>query len=228
MSISITINDINNLTDTERAVLRLVADNSVATSLQRTVRALHNAPLEATVTKDVATIPTPPPKEPDEVWSPHTIVQTMEATVPTVPASAELDSKGLPWDKRIHSSSRAKVADGSWRKVRGVDDALVAQVEAELRAVQVAPQVESAPKDGEDVVTAPVPVPPVPVAAVPLPPAPMTFATMMQRITPSIVSGALSQARIQEVCAQLQLPHLAALGARPDLIPAALAALEGV
>lgn len=60
---------------------------------------------------------------------------------PTTPApSGDVDSAGLPWDKRIHSSSKAKNADGSWRKLRGLNDgALVARVEAELRAVAANP-----------------------------------------------------------------------------------------
>lgn len=43
------------------------------------------------------------------------------------------DANGLVWDERIHSGSRALNADGTWRTKRGVDKALVAQVEAELR-----------------------------------------------------------------------------------------------
>lgn len=44
-----------------------------------------------------------------------------------------VDSKGLPWDQRIHSVSNGTNKDGSWRYRRGVEDALIAQVEAELR-----------------------------------------------------------------------------------------------
>jgi hypothetical protein len=39
----------------------------------------------------------------------------------------------LPWDPRIHARTQSINADGSWRNKRGVDIALVAQVEAELR-----------------------------------------------------------------------------------------------
>lgn len=45
----------------------------------------------------------------------------------------DVDKNGLPWDARIHSSSRAKVTDGSWKYRRGVDDAEVKRVEDELR-----------------------------------------------------------------------------------------------
>ena len=64
------------------------------------------------------------------------------STAPVVPAapltsapSGELDVNGLPWDERIHAGTKAKNADGSWRQRRGLNDpALVARVEAELRA----------------------------------------------------------------------------------------------
>lgn len=45
-----------------------------------------------------------------------------------------LDKDGLPWDARIHSSSKARNADNSWRVKRGVTDTLKAQVEGELRS----------------------------------------------------------------------------------------------
>lgn len=50
------------------------------------------------------------------------------------PQPAGVDSEGYPWDERIHASSRNTVADGTWRKKRGVDDALVASVRAEWDA----------------------------------------------------------------------------------------------
>lgn len=48
-----------------------------------------------------------------------------------------LDAKWIPWDARIHSSSKELNKDGTWRKRRGIDDALIAQVEAELRGKPV-------------------------------------------------------------------------------------------
>lgn len=53
----------------------------------------------------------------------------------TVAPSDTLDANGLPWDDRIHSSSRARNADGSWRMKRGVQEHLVKEVEHELRAL---------------------------------------------------------------------------------------------
>ena len=51
------------------------------------------------------------------------------------------DGNGLPWDARIHSSSRAVNADGGWKKKKGVGDVEVARVTAELRASGPAPVV---------------------------------------------------------------------------------------
>lgn len=64
------------------------------------------------------------------------------SSAPTSTASVagiELDAEGLPWDKRIHSdAAERKTQKGVWKKRRGVQDALVAQVEAELRAALAA------------------------------------------------------------------------------------------
>lgn len=45
----------------------------------------------------------------------------------------ELDSEGIPWDSRIHASSKAKVANGTWRIKRGVEDVDADKVKAEYR-----------------------------------------------------------------------------------------------
>ena len=45
-----------------------------------------------------------------------------------------VDSRGLPWDERIHSGNKEKGKDGVWRRRRGVDPTFEKQVEAELYA----------------------------------------------------------------------------------------------
>jgi len=52
----------------------------------------------------------------------------------TPPGAAEVDKNGLPWDDRIHSSSKSKNADGSWRGKKGVPPPTIAKVKAELLA----------------------------------------------------------------------------------------------
>lgn len=76
---------------------------------------------------------------------------TEQPTAPVPPApvtgtpGVEVDKGGLPWDSRIHAESKAKNADGTWRKRRNLDPATLAAVEAELRAVMAAPTAVHAP-----------------------------------------------------------------------------------
>lgn len=110
------------------------------------------------------------------------VQNTALAPVPSG-STVELDKNGLPWYGRIHSESKSKNKDGSWRNRRGVDAAVIAQIEAELRAALAAPgvagNVPPAPPVSGPVVDssasaaiapAPAPVTPPP-GAVPTPPA---------------------------------------------------------
>lgn len=91
-----------------------------------------------------------------------------EASVPA--GSIELDADGIPWDERIHASTKTQTGDGKWRKLRGVDEVLFGQVHAELQeryagnenSSDVPPPpsdtpVENAPTDDMDVPPPPAP-----------------------------------------------------------------------
>lgn len=52
----------------------------------------------------------------------------------TIVDGVELDANGLPWDARIHASTKGKNQDGSWKALRGVNKDIVPGIEAELRA----------------------------------------------------------------------------------------------
>lgn len=83
----------------------------------------------------------------------------------------ELDADGIPWDERIHASTKTQTGDGKWRKLRGVDEVLFGQVHAELQeryasedaGKDVPPPppsdtpVENAPTDDMDVPPPPAP-----------------------------------------------------------------------
>lgn len=56
-----------------------------------------------------------------------------DETGPVNTNAPAVDSVGLPWDARIHSTNKAQTADGTWRKRRGADAATIASVEAELK-----------------------------------------------------------------------------------------------
>lgn len=176
-------------------------------------------------------------------------------------AGVELDSKGLPWDGRIHAESKGKIADGTWRKKRQIDPALVAQVEAELRQVMgAAPAAPLAPVAATPVqpaanVTTPTPgvassaaVAPVPPIA-PQPPAPSVpaapvagaaptmpaapnvapagevpqdarqqFVGLVGRASAAIQAGKVSQAEVNQICADSGIPALPLLANRLDLV----------
>ena len=87
------------------------------------------------------------------------------AVNPPTGSHSETDAKGLPWDERIHASSKAKTKDGSWRTKRGVDEKFLADVEFELRAKAQAPKSEPVPLP----LAPPVAAAPVPVVVVGLP-----------------------------------------------------------
>jgi hypothetical protein len=101
--------------------------------------------------------------DPAVLRDPNTVVAPPVPPIPQPPADT-LDVHGLPWDDRIHSSSRARNADGSWRAKRGVAEHLVKEVEAELRGILTPTQATEALA----MPPAP-PVPPIPAAIPPVP-----------------------------------------------------------
>jgi hypothetical protein len=135
--------------------------------------------------------------------APETTVQPATAPV----AAGETDKDGLPWDARIHASSKAKNADGRWRGKRGVDDAVVTQVTAELRAVMGAvPAAEAWPFQvpGAEAGNAPA-------AAIPVPPA------------PPAVSGVTTVASTPAPVAPVPVPPVASIPAAPATAPSTTA-----
>ena len=85
----------------------------------------------------------------------------------TAAAPGATDKNGLPWDERIHSTPAKLTGKGVWRAKRGVNDALVTQVEAELRS---RPQQPAPVPQMQPVMQQPAPVPqPAPMMQQPVP-----------------------------------------------------------
>ena len=161
-------------------------------------RAMGEAPYPGNMTTpDEREYPVPTPPAPPVPAAPPVVPPPPAGSI--APAtSVELDAEGLPWDARIHASTREKAATGKWRARRNTSDEVHATVRAELRQVLGAPQVTIAsyhelPADatpGEvaaafagvqtqapalfnaGLVPSPMDVPPPPTVAVPVPPAP--------------------------------------------------------
>ncbi len=149
-----------------------------------------------------------------------------EAVVPV--ADVELDANDLPWDERIHASSKTKDVKGNWKYKRGVDrDILVPEVEAELKATIPEPE------------TGAVNVPPAPVEATPPPPlataptpgnptgipapdtgTPSINVTTFAQLVTAITANSIAEEKVKEALDKVRIGNFALLGARPDLIPA--------
>jgi hypothetical protein len=97
-------------------------------------------------------------------------------TPPPSDSTEELDSDGKPWDATIHSESRAKVADGTWRKRRGgpkVSEVPSPEPVVESTPVMIAGAVDNPVVDAQvnaAMLSATPPVVPRPPVAVPPPP----------------------------------------------------------
>jgi len=62
------------------------------------------------------------------------------ATSPATPTSGvELDTEGHPYDVRIHSAGKSKIANGTWKLKKGVDKALVEQINAQNKTLVGSP-----------------------------------------------------------------------------------------
>lgn len=154
--------------------------------------------------------------------------------------SGGLDKNGLPWDERIHSSSKNMNADGTWRYLRGGDVDLRATVEAELRAKLANAETPPAPpvtENGSDVPPPPPPPAPAAVADAPPPPPPpvvepqadpaptgVTAAAVFKRVTELKASGKIDQAGIDMALASVDVESLASFmkRAKEDGLPAAV------
>lgn len=103
--------------DTQQASTAL---DEVAEAARQTVQALNAAAdAGAALTGAPSAPPAPAPAAP---------------SAPAATAGSDMfDSEGFPWDARIHSETRNKNADGSWRIRRGVDKDLVVAVRAEFK-----------------------------------------------------------------------------------------------
>lgn len=117
-----------------QTIVQLQADGHLPTSA-----APLAPPAPPTAAADLfSTAPAAPPAiSPTNVPTPPVPSAPIPAA-PSAPAPAanlaDVDSTGLPWDERIHSGTKAKNADGTWRARRGLNNpGLVKEVEAQLR-----------------------------------------------------------------------------------------------
>lgn len=158
-----------------------------------------NAPSVADAAAPVTVPAAPPvsaPPPPTDASDP-----AQEPSVPSAPAapttsagSDDRDTHGLPWDERIHSSSRAKNADGSWRQRRNLSPVTLEAVTTELRN-----RAAGAPSQAAVIPPPPVDVPQPPASAAAAAAPGLTYQQLMEWMTPQIMSAALTLDRVGEV-----------------------------
>lgn len=243
---------LNNLAE-DRETGRIAYKPAFQTLTAGTVSKTEASAVPAAPAVEVAAAPAPLPPAAPSASEPTTPPPAPVASVPPAPATlsgVELDSAGLPWDGRIHAESKGKIADGTWRKKRGADPALVAEVEARLRelvAIPAAPTTDSmggslntpnpAPAEVPPAPAAPVaeevpPAPPAPVTMPPaeeVPPAPpapvaatVTIADVFKFATAAEKAGTLTPDARTAALAGLGLNSMVELSARPDLAAAVI------
>lgn len=133
--------------------------------------------------------------------------------------SGELDKDGLPWDGRIHAATRTKTAKDVWKKKKGVDDATIAAVTAELRAVQAANKAA----EHKPLNTAPPPpaavnaAPPPPAAAAGVAPPPPSGPVTFVEVAKYVGERKFTAEQILTVCKKHGLPGLGLLTGAPAL-----------
>lgn len=159
----------------------------------------------------------PPPRLPAAQISPNQI------------ANAELDADGLPWDARIHASTKTKTQKSQWTRRKGIADATYNAVLAELRQQYAAPAV-TAPTP--PAVTAPTPpavtAPTPPAISVPAPAAQTPYTMLTDWLARNTGDGkALSAAYVNQVFAD-NGTSLAALANNQDASTQFLDAFKGV
>jgi hypothetical protein len=157
----------------------------------------------------------------------------VKGTNPYDRTGVERDSDGIPWDERIHASTKSTNKDGTWTRRRNTPDATFDAVMAELRGANTARTMEAAapltppePSAADAFAPTPPPVPTPPAATAPTPPpAPATppaaggapnFVQLMQKITAAQQAGKLDKAKLDEALGQCELEGVAKLVTADD------------
>lgn len=155
----------------------------------------------------VPTAGSPQPPSVPSVPAPPNVPAAAAPTAPVPPANpaaVERDAAGLPWDGRIHGSTKTKNADGTWRQKRSLDPQVKIAVEAELRAAAAATVPPAAPA---------APAAPAGVA----PPAPLTPPTAAASV-PS-TAGTVAFPSPASLAAAPSLPQAAPAVSTPPVVP---------
>ena len=161
---------------------------------------------------------TPASDAPESDAASSTVASSTDSPSPDAVPGVQVDKRGLPWDARIHASSKAiNQTDGLWRAKRGIDPAIVPGVEEELRALMAIPVAEAdddlpPPIPDEDDDTPP-PIPDDEPTGVPT-----NLGELMLLATAAVAAKRMQMAELTAAAKELGVAGLPLLGARPDLV----------
>ena len=142
--------------------------------------------------------------------------------------AVELDSDGVPWDERIHSSNRKMTKKGVWTRQRGIDPSYFDEVYAELKTGVAIPSLP---------ISDDAPPPPPPADAPPPPPPPLNLETssvedgewnwntLVKSLSQAIKSGEVSKADQDSALKEVGVELFPLLSVRTDLYNAFAAKL---
>jgi hypothetical protein len=152
----------------------------------------------------------------------------------------DLDSRGYPWDGRIHAGSRAKNANGTWRYKRNTPEDQIKAVEAEIKPQPSAPAMPAVPTSdaGDDPLAIPAfaqrnpdgtfvnPPVAVPNGAPPASaPTIITYETIVGMMTDKLKAGALTPLHIPTFFQECGVANVEELRVDQNAIDAAYAKL---
>lgn len=172
--------------------------------------------------------------------APNSVMAAPPVMAPAAPAasptpagaSEELDPRGFPWDERIHSSSKQRLAKGNfWKNRKNLPAGLIEQVEAELRAKGYGnPQTGAAPAPAAPVV-APAPAlpglpTPAPVAAPAAPVANQGAVKVKEKMTAGLAAGLFDAPKLIKMIKAMGLEQMNDLAKFAGDFDQVLAAIE--
>jgi hypothetical protein len=164
----------------------------------------------------IGAVPFQPLKKVDIGTTPQQINNLMDGI--------ELDVNGLPWDTRIHSRTKSKLVDGSWKVQRGVNPAVLDQVTAELRGVIQTPRSKYEPIKPLLDLTPPAPITQPPVD--PITEDKNTFPELVNKITALVAAKKLTQEQVVKAVQAEGIPSLALASTYPDRIAKVIANID--
>lgn len=162
---------------------------------------------------------------------PHLIVPDAPPA-PVTENSSILDKDGLPWDGRIHATSKGQNTDGTWRLKRGVEKPVIESVTAELKRLMNIPGPQLVPAPPPPPVTANEQAAPAPAPSVPAVSdesvARQKYIALVGRASQAVGAGKLSQEQIKKCLTGIGVENLPSLGHRLDLVEVACSLIDGV